>query len=143
MIGGNITATIQLNKADDKNSIGERAGNWLNIAQIKGWLDFMNGEAKYNTYNAKFEESSHIFMCDYSKYIENIYCLLEGNSGLIFDSKNCIIRSKTSDDTTESVTSENARMIINGQIYDIVYIDNPMELNQHFEFYLKLAGRNG
>lgn len=38
------------------------------------------------------------------------------------------------------VKSENSRMIINGKIYDIMQIDNPMELNRHYEFYLKYTG---
>ena len=38
------------------------------------------------------------------------------------------------------ITSENARMLVNGKIYDIVLIDNPMELNQQLEFYLKYTG---
>ena len=29
------------------------------------------------------------------------------------------------------------RMIINGNSYDVLYIDNPMGLNQHLEYYLK------
>lgn len=143
MIGGNIIATVQLNKADGRNAIGERVTQWLNIAQIRGWLDFSSGEARYNSYNAKVEESSHIFICDYSKDIENLYYLLDGNGDYIFDSDNCTIRTKTDDEVADKVTSENSRMIIKGQVYDIVYIDNPMELNQHFEIYLKLVGRDG
>ena len=132
MTRGNVIATVQLNKADSKNAIGERVAKWLNVAQIRGWLDFISGEAKYNTYNAKTEESSHIFICDYTKDIENLYYLLDGT-----------IRTKTGDEIGDKVTSENARMIIKGQVYDIVYIDNPMELNQQFEIYLKLVGRDG
>lgn len=32
------------------------------------------------------------------------------------------------------------RMIINSNIYDVLLIDNPMELNQHLEIYLKYIG---
>lgn len=143
MIGGNVDAIVQIKHTDTKNEIGERICTWTNVIKIRGWLDFTNGEAKYDAYNAKLEESSHIFICDYSKDIENLYCLLDGNGEYIFDSVNCIITTKTSDYNEKNVTSENARMIVNGLIYDIVYIDNPMQLNQHFEFYLKLVGRNG
>lgn len=38
------------------------------------------------------------------------------------------------------VSEEEARMIINNKVYDITYIDNPMELNYHLEFYLKYIG---
>lgn len=143
MIDGNTAAIVQLSKPNGKNAIGERVGQWLSVAQTKGWLDFISGEAKYNIYNAKTEESSHIFICDYSNDIENLYYLLDGNGDYIFDSDNCTIRKKTSDEVADKVTSENARMIIKGQVYDIVYIDNPMELNQQFEIYLKLVGRDG
>lgn len=141
MIGGNIVATIQLNKVDGKNAIGEGIVNWLNVAQINGWLDFISGEAKYNTFNAKIEESSHVFICDYTKDLEKLYYLLDGSGDYIFDVNNCTIRTATGDEVADKVTSENSRMIIKEQVYDIVYIDNPMELNQHFEFYLKLVGR--
>lgn len=38
------------------------------------------------------------------------------------------------------ITDENSRMIINGKVYDITFIDNPMELNQQLEIYLKYLG---
>ena len=38
------------------------------------------------------------------------------------------------------ITAENARMKANGKTYDIVLIDNPMEMNQQLEFYLKYTG---
>ncbi len=41
---------------------------------------------------------------------------------------------------SDGVKSENSRMKINGKIYDIMLIDNPMELDRHFEFYLKFTG---
>lgn len=39
------------------------------------------------------------------------------------------------------VKLENSRMIINNEIYDVKFIDNPMELNEHLEIYLKYASR--
>lgn len=38
------------------------------------------------------------------------------------------------------VEAEESRMIINGKRYDIMLIDNPMELNMHMEIYLKYVG---
>ena len=40
----------------------------------------------------------------------------------------------------ERITAENSRMMVNGKLYDIVLIDNPMELNAQLEFYLKYTG---
>lgn len=38
------------------------------------------------------------------------------------------------------IKAENSRMIINGNRYDIMLIDNPMEMNQQLEIYLKFTG---
>ena len=37
-------------------------------------------------------------------------------------------------------TSENSRMVIDGNIYNILLIDDPMGMNQHLEIYLKYVG---
>ena len=39
-----------------------------------------------------------------------------------------------------TVTDENSRMIIKGKVYDITFIDNPMELDQQLEIYLTYTG---
>lgn len=69
----------------------------------------MNGEANYEM-NAKIQESTHIFLCDW------------------FDCD------------ALGITSENARIIIEGQIYSVQMIDDPMGRNQHLEVYLKYTG---
>lgn len=38
------------------------------------------------------------------------------------------------------ITAEKSRMHINGKVYDIMLIDNPMELNEQLEIYLKFTG---
>lgn len=35
---------------------------------------------------------------------------------------------------------ENKRMSIDGEIYEVVHIDDPMNLHQHLEIYLKYVG---
>lgn len=40
----------------------------------------------------------------------------------------------------KSITAEKSRMLINGKVYDIMLIDNPMELNEQLEIYLKFTG---
>ena len=107
-IGGNTTATLQV-KTATKNAIGEQVATWKDAQTIKGWLDLQSGEAKYNTYYAKIQESTHIFVCDYVELDANI-------------------------------TAENARAVIHGKAYDIKLIDNPMEMNQQLEIYLKYTG---
>ena len=40
----------------------------------------------------------------------------------------------------ERISAENARMRIDGKVYDIMLIDNPMGLNAPLEIYLKYTG---
>ena len=109
-IGGNIKAIIQVSTIED-NDIGEHVETWTDAQTIKGWLDLSSGEAGYATYNAKIQESTHVFIADY----------------VPLDSR---------------ITAENSRMIINGKHYDMLMIDNPMEMGtgSQLEFYLKFTG---
>ena len=52
-----------------KNDIGEHIEKWDNVQQITGWLDLAGGDSKYTTYNAKIQESTHIFVADYVELI--------------------------------------------------------------------------
>ena len=108
MIEGNIKAELQI-KSTTKNEIGENNKSWETIHEIKGWLDLSSGDSKYTTYNAKIQESTHIFLSDYFKLDERI-------------------------------KAENSRMIIDNKRYDVMLIDDPMELHQHYEIYLKFTG---
>lgn len=109
-IGGNIKATIQV-FTQAKNEIGELVKTWADAQTIKGWLDLQSGDSKYTTFNAKIQESTHIFISDY----------------VPLDSR---------------ITAEGARMVINGKRYDILLIDNPMEMQtgSQLEFYLRFTG---
>lgn len=109
MIGGNLTAQLQLKSGTTKNEIGEVVPQFTTVHTIKGWLDFSAGDSKRTSFNAKIQESTHIFLCD----------------TVILDSR---------------ITAENSRMIINGKKYDVMVIDNPMEMNRHIEIYLKYTG---
>ena len=109
-IGGNTKAFIQVYTAS-VNEIGENVKSWADVQSIKGWLDLQSGDSKYTTFNAKIQESTHIFISDY----------------VALD---------------ERVTAESARMVINGKRYDILLIDNPMEMGSgsQLEFYLRFTG---
>lgn len=108
MIGGNITASIQISTTS-KNSIGEAVEEWQAVQDIKGWLDLSGGDSRYTTYNAKVQESTHIFIADY----------------VALDAR---------------IKAENARMIINNLRYDVLLIDDPMELHKQLEIYLRYTG---
>ena len=109
-IGGNIKAKVQV-CTTTKNEIGEQVQTWADAQTIKGWLDLSSGSAQYTTFNAKIQESTHIFIADY----------------VALDWR---------------ITAENSRMIVNGKRYDILLIDNPMEMGggSQLEFYLKFTG---
>lgn len=141
MIGGNLTALFQVKDEGKKNAIGERVHQWVDVASAKGFLDFMAEGSNniYNTHNAKIQESTHIFLCDFQSF--------KGLSGKWvwnpFSFVNGVISTATLDEKVD-VTSENARIIIEGQVYDIKIIDDPMNLHQHLEIYLKfVGGQNG
>jgi head-tail adaptor len=106
MLGGNTTAVIQQKTASGTDDIGESTFTWSDVYSLTGWLDMLSGDSKM-TYNAKLEESSHVFICDY----EDV-----------------------------SIDPEKTRCMINSKEYQVQYVDNPMELNDHLEIYLKIVG---
>lgn len=70
-IGGNTQAIIQVSTAT-RNDIGETVRTWADVQTIKGWLDFQGGDARYSTYHAKIQESTHIFIADFAPLNEKI-----------------------------------------------------------------------
>ena len=117
-IGGNITAIIQKKDSDSKNAIGERASSWVDVPILGGcvgWLGLQSGDSKY-THSAKLEESTHVFLCDFDS---DIYALtLPDEKG-----KTPIVR-----------------MVIKGIVYDVLLIDNPDEMDEQLEIYLRRVG---
>jgi SPP1 family predicted phage head-tail adaptor len=106
MIGGNIEAVLQQKNESTTNSIGERISTWKNVLTMRGWLDYSGGDSKY-TYDAKLQETTHIFITDYTP----------------IDRK-----------------ADDKRLVVNGVVYDVLLIDDPMELHQQLEFSLKVMG---
>ena len=107
MIGGNIVAQIQ-KRTVTKNKIGEQVSDWARVMEVTGWLDLSNGSTAYN-YNAKIQESTHVFVADYV-------------------------------DIPEGVTAENARLVADGKIFEVVLIDDPMGMHRQLEIFLKYTG---
>ena len=108
-IGGNITGIIQTKSGTVKNKIGEVVQAWADAFSQVGWLSLQSGDSKYTNFNAKIEESSHVFLCDYHS---GIYALAD----------------------------KDTRMIIKGNMYDVLLIDNPDEMNEQLEIYLRKVG---
>lgn len=109
-IGGNVTATLQISETET-NAIGEQVRTWADLKTLTGWLDLTGGDSKYTVYNAKVQESTHVFVADYQALPADI-------------------------------TTENSRLICNGKRYDVLLIDNPMEMQNgsQLEIYLKFTG---
>ena len=114
-IGGNITSVIQTKTTAGHNEIGEAEITWSNaFTDVIGWLGLQSGDSKRTNFNAKIEESTHVFMMDFDA---DIYAL-------------------TDDD-------QDVRMIIKGKMYDVLLIDNPDEMDEQLEIYLrKIGGQN-
>lgn len=117
MIGGNITAALQISTTT-KNKIGEKEKAWHTVWEHIGFLDLQAGDSKYTTANAKMQESTHIFLCDY-KPIPDTFEV---------------------DGTNYKVNAESARLMANSQEYDVMLIDDPMGLHKQIEIYLKFTG---
>ena len=112
-IRGNKTAVIQIKDSDGKNAIGENVEVWTNAVTLKGYLDYSAGQNDVNQYNAKIQDTTHIFLADYDPL-------------------------ETVDE--DLATSENCRFVVDGNIYNVLQIDDPMGLHQHLEIYLKYIG---
>lgn len=109
-ISGNKTLELQI-KTAVKNEIGEQVPTWQTIHTLTGFLDLSSGDSRYINYNAKTQESTHLFVCDYQILDQRV----KAENSRIFE--------------------PNTR-----EYYDITLIDNPMELNYHLEFYLRYVG---
>lgn len=105
-VNGNINALLEI-KTIAKNDIGEGVETWQTLKTLYGWLDFSSGSADYQNYNAKIQESTHVFICDYQPL---------------------------------NVEESQCRLTIANKHYEVILIDNPMELNYHLEIYLKYVG---
>lgn len=80
----------------------------------------------------------------------NLWGFLDLSSG---DSKHTVYSAKVQESThvficdyvdLGGITAENSKAICKGKEYEVLVIDNPMELNMQLEIYLKfVGGQNG
>lgn len=155
-IGGNIYALLQVKDIQGKNEIGAYESDWLDCTSLHGWLDLSTGDSKYTNFNAKVQESTHIFLCDFTslkalstRWVWNPFSFKDGVIKLPYKSDNwkwnpfSFVSGNIAtyeDAPVVDVTSENARMVIQRSVYDILLIDNPMNMNEHLEIYLRFIG---
>lgn len=135
MIGGNKRALVQIKKTE-KNEYGESESTWIDAFYLTGWLDMLSGSASIANYSAMIQESTHVFMTDYQS-LEALTDDYKWDS--IEFEKNYIVDDPTSESVIQ-VTQNNARMIVDGVVYELTMIDDPMELHEHIEIYLKYVG---
>ena len=117
MIGGNTKAVLQV-KTATKNAIGEFVQSWHDVTELTGFLDLQSGDSKYNTFYAKIQESTHIFVGDYKPIPDTLEI----------------------DGEVVKVDAETVRMVANSKVYAVMLIDDPMDLHEHLEIYLKYTG---
>lgn len=85
MIGGTTTVQIQT-KTVTKDRIGAGVKTWTTIKTLSGFLDLMGESTRYTTYNAKVQESTNIFICDYEPVnVTAEECRLVDQDGLIYE----------------------------------------------------------
>jgi head-tail adaptor len=109
-IGGNIAGVLQLKENAGNNEFGENVSSWTSKGVFFGWLGMQSGDSKY-THNARIEESTHVFLCDYNA---ELYAMAENGA--------------------------EKRMIIKNAVFSVQHIDNPDELNEQLEIYLRKIG---
>lgn len=117
-IGGNIDLILKRKDGFITNDIGEQIPSYIDYKTFQGFLDMANANTSHSTYNAKIEESTHYFICDYEElpsFIDN-----EGK--------------------TRKATINELRAYCNSKEFDVLWIDNPMELNYQYEIYLEYKG---
>lgn len=135
-VGGNIQALLQVKKESLRNAIGEREHKWVDCTSILGWLDLLTGDSKHTTFYTKVQESTHIFLCDFTNlknlstdWVWNPFSFLTG-----------VISKTDEQETVVDVISDNARLVVNSEVYEILLIDDPMNMHDHLEIYLRFIG---
>lgn len=79
---------IQKKGKAELNKIGSRETEWVDsITIFGGVLGLQSGDSKYKNFNAKIEESTHVYICDFDP---EVYALAD-------DNVRCIIKGKTYD----------------------------------------------
>lgn len=116
-IGGNIAAVIQI-ATTTTGEIGDDVQVWTDATlPFMGWLDLSAGDSPSTNYFMKAQESTHIFEC---AYFPLVYTDNGGN--------------------TKKLTPENCRMVIDDEIYEVKLFDDPLQMHEHLEIYLKYIG---
>ena len=71
MVGGNLTATVQI-KTLTENDIGEMVAEWVDHITSRGWLDLVSGNSTNQSHKTKSEESTHTWLCDFDSRLRDL-----------------------------------------------------------------------
>lgn len=112
-IGGNTEAFIQMNEVI-QNGYGNDTNNWMDVFDKpkKGFLDLVSEGTDSRSLMHRIENADYVFICDYFEPSVN----------------------------GTRLTTENSRIIIDGEVYEVKLYDDPMRLHEHMEIYLKYLG---
>lgn len=112
-IGGNTEAVIQISEIV-KNDYGNEIPRWSDAFDkpVTGFLDLISEGTNSRSLMHRVEDADYVFICDY----------FEPAAGGV------------------KLNTENSRMIIEGEIYEVKLYDDPMRLHEHMEIYLKYLG---
>ena len=104
---GGNVTAVLQTKTSSKNTFGEITNEWTDLQLLKGFLDFTGGAGSY-TSNFK---------------------------GSVEETTHIFICDY--DKIASEATPTHSRLIVNGRTYDVLMIDDPMNLHQHLEMMLK------
>lgn len=111
-LGGNKEAILLVKKRGEKTKYGTRKNEFEEVKRITGYLDKRTTYDKHNVMDTEIEQSNHFFLCGYEE-IGDIYKQ--------YDEYDCGLE-------------------IDGEFYTVTHFDNVMELDEHFEIYLRRVG---
>lgn len=111
-IGGNKRATLLVKDKGEKTKYGTRRNGFREVKTILGYLDKRTTYDKHNVMDTEVEQGNHFFLCGYEEL---------GDVYKEYDEYDCWLR-------------------IDGKLYTVTHFDNVMELNEHFEIYLRMVG---
>lgn len=106
---GGNTTAIVQIKTSSKNEYGAITDTWQDVTTVKGFLDFTGGDGSYKS---------------------NFKGKLEETTHIFICDYNEAVAK------TQPTTS---RLIIDGQIYEVLMVDDPMSLHKHLEIMLKYS----
>ena len=106
---GGNTTAIIQKKTSSKNEYGALIDTWTDVTTIRGFLDFTGGDGSYKS---------------------NFKGKLEETTHLFICDYSEILKT---------LNATKSRLIIDNQIYDILMVDDPMNLHKHVEMMLKYS----